>query len=380
MDYSIGPKPVEYPDDWLDIVTPDEPNPPAQVIRRRELKWLNMLSTWDHYMRRDFKTVRSRCRKGIPRSVRGRAWFYLCGATYLQKKSPTLFSDLLRQEGKQQCIEDIRKDVHRQFPLHEIFTEEGHGYVCFQEDLFRVLKAYSIYNADEGYCQAHAPIAATLLMHMPAEDAFWCLQAICDKYLKGYYSPGMSALKLDGDILFGLLKRVAPSVYKHLKKQKIEPVLYMTEWFLCAFTRTLPWSTVLRVWDMFLCEGVKVLFRVALVVLKYTLGRSEILKRCPTMYETLPMLKSLPNFVTHEQFLVFQIGRLDITDDQMRKEHLKQILKQKKLRQHELAQEKKKEAARATEDAKSRGAERFGNNRHADERTDVNNDIEQTEL
>ena len=53
-------------------------------------------------------------------------------------------------------------------------------------------------------------------MHMPAEDAFWCLHAICDKYLKGYYSPGMQALKLDGDILFGLLKRVAPSVHKHL--------------------------------------------------------------------------------------------------------------------------------------------------------------------
>ena len=93
------------------------------------------------------------------------------------------------------------------------------------------------------------------------------------------------------------------------KKQKIEPVLYMTEWFLCAFTRTLPWSTVLRVWDMFLCEGVKVLFRVALFLLKYTLGRAEVLKRCPTMYETLLMLKTLPNFVTHEQFLAYEILR-----------------------------------------------------------------------
>ncbi len=39
------------------------------------------------------------------------------------------------------------------------------------------------------------------------------------------------------------------------KKQEIEPTLYMTEWFLCVFTRTLPWSALLRVWDMFLCEG-----------------------------------------------------------------------------------------------------------------------------
>lgn len=43
--------------------------------------------------------------------------------------------------------------------------------------------------------------------------------------------------------------------HKHLSRQKIDPLLYMTEWFMCAFARTLPWSSVLRVWDMFFCEG-----------------------------------------------------------------------------------------------------------------------------
>lgn len=38
-----------------------------------------------------------------------------------------------------------------------------------QQSLFDVLKAYSLYRPDEGYCQAQAPIAAVLLMHMPAE-------------------------------------------------------------------------------------------------------------------------------------------------------------------------------------------------------------------
>ncbi len=46
-------------------------------------------------------------------------------------------------------------------------------------------------------------------------------------------------------MLFGLLQ----------KKQRIEPILYMTEWFMCLFARTLPWAAVLRVWDMFFCEG-----------------------------------------------------------------------------------------------------------------------------
>ena len=57
------------------------------------------------------------------------------------------------------------------------------------------------------------------------------------KPLTGYYSAGMEAIQLDGDILFGLLKKSSPDIYRHLKKQSIEPILYMTEWFLCIFTR-----------------------------------------------------------------------------------------------------------------------------------------------
>ena len=63
------------------------------------------------------------------------------------------------------------------------------------------------------------------------------------------------AIQLDGEILFALLRRISPIAYSHLEKHKIDPILYMTEWFMCAFSRTLPWSSVLRVWDMFLCDG-----------------------------------------------------------------------------------------------------------------------------
>lgn len=65
------------------------------------------------------------------------------------------------------------------------------------------------------------------------------------------------AIQLDGEILFSLLQKVSPVAYKHLSRQKIDPLLYMTEWFMCAFARTLPWSSVLRVWDMFFCEGTR---------------------------------------------------------------------------------------------------------------------------
>lgn len=124
-------------------------------------------------------------------------------------------------------------------------------------------------------------------MHMPAEQAFWCLVSVCDRYLPNYYSPGLEVVQRDGDMLEALLKRVCPQAYRHLRNVKAEPVLYMTEWFLCAFTRTLPWDSLLRLWDAFLCEGVKVLFKAALVILTGCLGPAKARKKCPGLCETL---------------------------------------------------------------------------------------------
>ena len=75
------------------------------------------------------------------------------------------------QRGNPKWIDAIEKDLHRNFPTHELFggVYERIG----QSELYRVLKAYSVLNPVDGYCQAMAPIAALLLMNMPAEQAFW---------------------------------------------------------------------------------------------------------------------------------------------------------------------------------------------------------------
>lgn len=299
---------------------------PVQVQWKRELKWRDMLENWERYMAKRFKKVRDRCRKGIPSSMRAKAWQYLSGGNFLMESYKGKFTELDQHPGDPRWVDDIRKDLHRQFPQHEMFAkDQGHG----QEDLFRILKAYSVLNPAVGYCQGQAPIAAVLLMHMPAEPAFWCLVSMCDKYLRGYYSPGLDAIQLDGEILFALLKRVSPSAYRHLKKQRVDPIMYMTEWFMCAFSRTLPWATVLRVWDIFLCEGVKVLFRVALVLLRGALGGGDVGKRYPAMFETLEALRSLPPPLLQEDFLITQCCQLDITSHDMMKEHQRQIAKRR---------------------------------------------------
>ena len=177
----------------------------------------------------------------------------LSGAMKLKSSHPNYYQKclILSQElSIQENLDDIRKDLHRQFPTHELLsTKEG------QNMLFNVLKAYAAHYPEIGYCQAQCPLAALLLTQMPEEDAFWMLIKISDEFCQGYFKNGFEMLKVDGDILQEMLKKDHKLIYKNFMKLEMSPQFYMTEWFLCLYVRTLPWCTVLRIWDMFFCEG-----------------------------------------------------------------------------------------------------------------------------
>ena len=54
-------------------------------------------------------------------------------------------------------------DLHRTFPHHDYFTDgQGIG----QENLFNVLKAYSLYDPEVGYCQGLPFVVAILLLNV----------------------------------------------------------------------------------------------------------------------------------------------------------------------------------------------------------------------
>lgn len=59
----------------------------------------------------------------------------------------------------------------------------------------------------------------------------------------------------DAAILFSVLKRTCPAAYKHMKRQGVEPLMFATDWLMCLYSRHLPFNTLLRVWDLFFCNG-----------------------------------------------------------------------------------------------------------------------------
>lgn len=82
-----------------------------------------------------------------------------------------LYSSLLHESSPHEKA--IQKDLTRTFPSHKFFQrpqsadgedmdERGRG----QDELFNVVKAYSLYDPDVGYVQGSAFIVASLLLNV----------------------------------------------------------------------------------------------------------------------------------------------------------------------------------------------------------------------
>lgn len=68
----------------------------------------------------------------------------------------------------QECPSEpvILRDIHRTFPAHDYFKEtNGLG----QEALYKISKAYSLYDEEVNYCQGLSFLEAALLLHVSFE-------------------------------------------------------------------------------------------------------------------------------------------------------------------------------------------------------------------
>lgn len=76
--------------------------------------------------------------------------------------------------------------------------------------------------------------------------------------LEGLYQAGMPLLQQCLYQFHELLKEQHPRLGLHLEQEGVVPSMYCTHWFNTLFAYSLPFEQLLRVWDVFLLEGMKV--------------------------------------------------------------------------------------------------------------------------
>ena len=266
-------------------------------VNARTEKWQYMLEHYKTYQSIKRFKLKSRTRKGIPDNLRSYVWQLFAGKDKLVKKG--LFEKLDKEPIDENSELSIIKDLDRTYPLCQLFKEKyGKG----QRNLFRVLSNYSKYNKKIGYVQGLGYLAALFLIYMDEESAFYMLHAVIKNYeMEGLYLPGFPDLKKKFYVLLNLEKKFIPEIYNILKRDEALPSFYASEWFMCLFCKKVKPNILVRIIDVFLYEGYKVIYRFAIAFLK--MKENDFIKNPNGIfYSSVTLKKLFENIEVEELF------------------------------------------------------------------------------
>ncbi|XP_030071839.1 USP6 N-terminal-like protein isoform X2 [Microcaecilia unicolor] len=270
----------------------------------RTTKWLKMLKGWEKY--KNSEKLHRRIYKGIPLQLRGEVWSLILDVPKMKEERKDFYNKLKhRARGLSPDIRQIDLDVNRTFRDHIMFRDR---YGVKQQALFHVLAAYSLYNTEVGYCQGMSQITALLLMYMNEEDAFWALVKLFSGLkhaMHGFFVPGFPKLIRFQDHHDKILKKFMPKLKQHLDSQELHTSLYTMKWFFQCFLDRTPFPLNLRIWDIYVLEGERILTAMSYTILK--LHKKYLMKL--SMEELIEFLQETlaVNFYFEDDFVIEQL-------------------------------------------------------------------------
>lgn len=292
----------------------------ARIMQARTVWTHEILPHWEKKKRT--KPVHELVLQGIPPFVRTKVWPMLIGNDL--HVTNDLFNIYVKQAeaakalraagvkiehvGKLETARLIGVDLPRTFPALAFYQEGGPNHA----ELHRVLDAYVCYRPDIGYVQGMSYLAAILLLYLDDATAFTCLANLLNRNVHLAFFKMDVELQQYASLFETLFKRCLPDLYHHFETIGLSTEMYLLDWFLTIFSKSLPLDIATHLWDIYIFEGQSFLFRAALGLLKYL--RAQILAFELDLVPCKHVLARIPEDTLDEDSLLASIASISLRE------------------------------------------------------------------
>lgn len=188
----------------------------------------------------------------------------------------------------------IQWDLPRTYPTLGFFHDGGLMHVGLE----RILLCYSLYCPEIGYVQGMSFLVGNLLLYLNEYNSFKLFINILNKkIINNFYS--LKKNYIDSYVLcFNyFFKKILPLLYNYLQQEDISSEMFLIDWNLSLFTKSLPLEVAAYIWDIYFLEGEITLLIVSLSLLKLYGSYISTLK----MEDILSFLLHLPENINQDE-------------------------------------------------------------------------------
>ena len=159
--------------------------------------------------------------------------------------------------------DEIKRDINRTFYTSKFV--EGNG----KKMLSDILTALAFIRPEIGYCQGMNFIAGALINFIDDEErCFWIFLSFIDNIdMNNLYTKNMPDYSIRVYQLNYYIKEYFPELSFHFKKHQINPDVFFSKWILTIFSNYLPFDVLYKVWDVFIIDKWKAIFKFSLMIL-----------------------------------------------------------------------------------------------------------------
>ena len=171
----------------------------------------------------------------------------------------------IKDKKFKKVCDEIGRDLHRTFYIEKFKTGNGRNM------LKNVLTAVGFIRPEIGYCQGMNFIAGALVNLIDNEEkTFWIFLCFIDNIkLNLLYLKNMPDFLIRVYQLKKLIEFYFPKLGNHLKRNQINIDLFFSKWLLTIFSNYLPFDVLYKIWDVFIIDKWKALFKFCMILLDF---------------------------------------------------------------------------------------------------------------